>query len=133
MNTIAKSGGIYFLIVFVLAFLFGIVRVTVLVPRVGERYAELAEMPLLFVVIFFAARWLVKRFAFEGKRGRALLAGILAATLLLVVEFSVVLWIRGLTLEEFFVERDPISGGVYYLMVIVFAAAPAFFAARASK
>jgi hypothetical protein len=132
MSRIAKAGGVYFLVVFATAFVFGIFRVSVVVPQIGERFAELIEMPFLFVVIVFAAKWLVIRFAFNGRWERALLAGILAAMFLLVVEFSVVLWIRGLTLEEFFAGRDSVAGVVYYAMVIVFAVAPALFAGRKS-
>ncbi|MEO8466991.1 MAG: hypothetical protein ABI640_16775 [Gammaproteobacteria bacterium] len=38
----------YFALVFGVAFLFGMIRVPLIVPRIGERYAELAELPNRF-------------------------------------------------------------------------------------
>jgi len=43
---------------------------------------------------------------------------------MIAFEFTLVLWIRGLTLSEYFRERDPVTGFVYYLMLVVFAAMP---------
>jgi hypothetical protein len=45
---------------------------------------------------------------------------------LVLVEFSVVLGIRGVSITEYFAERDPIAGGAYALMLIIFAAMPWF-------
>ncbi|MDI1243385.1 MAG: hypothetical protein PSX80_15845, partial [bacterium] len=55
----------------------------------------------------------------------ALSVGVVAAGLLLLVEFSIVLWIRGLTLSEFLEDRDPVAGTLYYVAVVIFAAMPA--------
>ena len=65
---VLKSAATYFALVFGAGFVFGAVRVTWLVPRLGERAAELAEMPLMFVVIVFAARFVVRRFALPPNR-----------------------------------------------------------------
>jgi hypothetical protein len=50
--------------------------------------------------------------------------GLIGFALLLIAEFAVVLWLRGLTLNEYFAGRDPVSGTVYYVMLIVFAMMP---------
>lgn len=44
-------------------FVLGALRVTLLVPRLGKRIAELGEMPLMFGVILVAARFVIRRFA----------------------------------------------------------------------
>ena len=44
----------------------------------------------------------------------------------MLVEFSFVLGIRGLSVSEYFADRDPIAGGVYVFMLIIFAAMPWF-------
>ena len=44
-----KSAVLYFAIVLGTGFVLGSVRVPFLVPRFGERYAELLEMPIMFV------------------------------------------------------------------------------------
>lgn len=122
------AGAIYFALVFAAGFAMGLFRLPILVPRFGERIAELIEAPFMIVVILLAARWLVKRFAMARETLRPIQTGIFAAILLLTVEFSVVLWIRGISLSEFFAERDPIAAAAYYIMVALFAVAPLIFA-----
>jgi uncharacterized membrane protein len=43
---------------------------------------------------------------------------------LLASEFSLVLWLRGLTISEYLAGRDPISGTVYYVLLGIFAIMP---------
>jgi len=50
--------------------------------------------------------------------------GFVALGLLLVVEFTVVLWLRGLTIGEYFARRDPVAGAAYIMMLGVFAVMP---------
>ena len=52
---------VYFALVFDVKFLLGLIRVPFIVPRIGERYAELAEMPLMFVAIYFASRYVLRK------------------------------------------------------------------------
>ncbi len=121
---IVKAGALYFACVFGAGFALGAVRVSLLVPRLGMRTAELIEMPLMLAVIVFAARWVVRRCALPPKPAARLGAGVLALAMLLVAEFTLVLWLQGLTLERYFASRDPVSGSVYAAMLIVFAAMP---------
>jgi hypothetical protein len=116
-------GAVYFALVFGAGFLLGIVRVLTLEPRLGARWAELVEAPLMLVVIVVSARFVVRRF--PAPRGAGyLISGAIALLLLLLVELSVVLGMRGLTLSEYFAERDPVAGSVYVVLLIVFAAMP---------
>jgi hypothetical protein len=85
------------------------------------RLAELMEFPVMLVVIVLAARWLVRIFQLTV---HTLLVGFLALGLMIAFEFTLVLWLRGLTISEYLRERDPVSGVVYYLMLLVFAAMP---------
>ncbi len=57
-----KPGVVYFVIVFSIAFIFGIISTLFLVPRIGERWAELPEIPFLLIVILFTARWIARKF-----------------------------------------------------------------------
>ncbi len=133
MIGVFKAGVVYFAVVFGVGFLLGMIRVPLLVPRLGQRIAELIELPLLFVAIFLTARWIVRRSALHGRPIRSILIGAVAAILLLLVEFSVVLWIRGVTFSEFFANRDPIAGTFYYLAVAIFAAMPVIISFGSSK
>ena len=114
---------IYFCLVFGVGFLLGIVRVLVLVPRIGELRAEIAEAPLMLAAIFLSAKFIVHRFP-ALHRASYLVSGGVALLILVLVEFSVVLGIRGISISQYFAERDPVAGGVYVLMLIIFAAMP---------
>jgi|SRR6187200_887452 len=116
-------GAVYFALVFGVGFLLGILRVLVLVPSLGERWAELAEMPLMLIAIIFAARFVVRRFP-ATQRASSLVSGGIALVLLIVVEFSVVLALRGMSISQYFAERDPVAGSVYVGMLVVFAVMP---------
>lgn len=122
--TILKTGLIYFLLVFGVGFILGPIRILWLVPRLGERSAELIEMPFMLAAIILIARWMIRRFQIPTDTGVRLGMGFLAVVLLISVEFTMVLKLRGLTLEQYFQSRDPISGTVYYLMLVVFALMP---------
>lgn len=50
--------------------------------------------------------------------------GLLAAGLLLVAEFTLVLRLRGLALEDYLASRDPVSGSAYYASVLLLALFP---------
>jgi hypothetical protein len=116
-------GAVYFALVFGVGFLLGIARVLLLEPRLGERWAELAEMPPMLIAIILSARFVVRRFP-ASQRGSYLVSGGVALLLLVVVEFSAVLGLRGLSIGQYFAERDPVAGSVYVLMLIIFAAMP---------
>lgn len=116
-------GVAYFGLVFGVGFLLGIIRVLALEPRLGERWAELAEMPLMFIAIIVSARFAVRRFP-ATQRASYLLSGGIALCLLVAVELSVVLAIRGLSIRQYFAERDPVAGSVYVAMLVVFALMP---------
>jgi hypothetical protein len=113
----------YFAIVFGAGFVLGTLRVTMLVPRLGERKAELAEAPLMLAASFFAARFVVRRVPAEDRLDH-LWSGLLALAVMLAVEFSVVLSLRGLSLAEYFATRDPIAGAVYVALLAAFALMP---------
>ena len=51
-----KAGLAYFALVFGAGFMLGVLRGEFLVPRFGERMAELGEMPLMLAVILVSAR-----------------------------------------------------------------------------
>lgn len=61
-------GTIYFGLVFSVGFVLGIARVLLLVPQLGERWAEIAEAPLMLVAILFSARFIVRRFPLFASR-----------------------------------------------------------------
>jgi hypothetical protein len=125
---ILTAGVCYFALVFSAGFILGIIRTLFLIPLTGTRNAELLEMPIMFAVTIFAARWIVRRFTIPYKIFDRLSFGFIALALLLSVEFTLVLWLRGISISEYFATRDPVSGAVYYAALLVFALMPVFVA-----
>ena len=127
---IVKAGGLYFALVFAAGFALGSIRVLWVVPRFGERTAELMETPIMLVVTILAARWTARRLIVPPTPSTRLGVGFVALGLLLVAEFTVVLWLRGLTIAQYFASRDPVAGTVYIVMLGVFAIMPLLVARR---
>ena len=121
---ILKAGVLYFALVFGAGFVLGTIRTLWVVQRVGTRKAELMETPIMLVVTIVAARWTVLRLSVPMMWSARLEMGCIALVLMLIAEFGFVLWIRGLSIKEYFSTRDPVSGAAYYLLLVVFAIMP---------
>jgi hypothetical protein len=120
-----KAGVIYFALVFGAGFVLGFIRVAWVAPPLGTRTAELLEAPIMLAVIILAARRVVRRFVAPPPGLVGLLAiGVLALALMLTLEFTLVLWLRGWTLADYYASRDPVSGTVYEIMLGIFAIMP---------
>ena len=127
---ILKAGLLYFALVFGAGFILGPIRILFVVPRFGTRMAELMEAPIMIAVIIIAARWIVRRLALPPMLTDRLGMGCIALGLLLLAEITLVLWLRGLSISEYFASRDPVSGTVYYVSLGVFAIMPLLVARR---
>ena len=123
MNVL-KAALLYVALVFGAGFALGPVRLLWAVPRFGVRTAELMEMPIMLVVTIVAARWVIRRLGVPPTARARLGMGCAAFGLLLVAEFGLVLHLRGLSIQEYFASRDPVSGTAYYLMLGVVAVLP---------
>lgn len=121
---VLEAGVLYFALVFAVGFVLGAVRTLWVVPRVGTRTAELMEMPIMLVVTIVAARWTVLRLSVPMMWSSRLGMGCMAVVLMLVAEFGFVLWVRGISIKDYLATRDPVSGTVYYAMLVVFAIMP---------
>ena len=119
-----RAGLVYFALVLGAGFALGTVRVPFIVPRIGERWAELAEMPIMAAVIFFAAGYVLRRFPEVRFRGRSLVVGLLALTLAVCAELGLAVALQSQTLGEYLNSRDRVSGSVYLAMLVVFALMP---------
>ncbi len=97
---------------------------TVLVPRLGERIAELIEMPFMFIVIFLAARFIAIRFALPATVAVRLSTGFIALGLLIAAELLLTVAFQDQSLGQYVASRDPVSGSVYLVMLLLFAAMP---------
>lgn len=121
-----KAGLVYFALVFGAGFMLGAIRITFIVPRVGERIAELGEMPIMFVVTLVAARFVIRHFAVLPSMPARLGTGLLALVLLLAAELVLAAVLQERSLADYVSSRDPVSGGAYLAMLVLFALMPAF-------
>ena len=119
-----RAGIAYFLLVFGAGFVLGVIRTLWVEPQVGARLAELSEMPLMLGVIILAARWTIRRLGVPARLPQRLGMGFLGLGLLVAAELALVVALRGMTLQDSFATRDPLTGTLYYLMLGVFALMP---------
>lgn len=124
MSQTIRAGFAYFALVLGAGFILGVLRVPLLVPRIGERWAELAEMPIMAAVIFLAAGYILRRFPDIRSPARSLLAGTLAFVLSVTAELGLATLLQDRTLSEFISSRDKVSGSVYVALLLVFAVMP---------
>ena len=124
MSMTIRAALVYFAIVLGTGFVLGVFRVPILVPRIGARWAELLEMPVMAAVIVFAAGYVLRRFPEIRSPGRSLVAGILALALSVAAELELAGLLQNQTLAEFIRGRDKVSGSVYIGLLLVFAVMP---------
>jgi len=127
---VIRASADYFALVFGAGFLLGLVRVPYLVPRFGERTAELLEAPVMLVVLFFASRYIVRHFGLGSKARQAMAVGLVALVLLVLVELFLALALTGRCVTEYVYDRDPISGSVYLVLLLIYAVLPWLHARR---
>ena len=123
MNTL-KLSIVYFALIFGTGFMLGTIRVLWIVPKIGVRTAELIEMLPMFVAILLSARWINQHLADADNISTRLKIGFLALSFLLVAEIAIGMVLQGASISEVLLNHDPISGTVYYVMLILFALMP---------
>jgi hypothetical protein len=121
---VARAGAVYFAVVFAAGFALGVIRTLLVVPRVGARAAELGEIPVMLVVSYLAARWVIRRRKVSPAASARLTMGLLALCLLVAAELALTLPVRGQTLTEYLASRDPVSGVAYAASLGIFALLP---------
>jgi len=119
-----KAAVAYFALVLGTGFVLGTIRVPFLVPRLGERYAELLEMPIMFVVIVLAARYVVRRFKLPPSPSVRLLVGFAALAMSVLAELLLAAALQDLSVGQYLASRDPVSGSVYLFVLLLFALMP---------
>ena len=131
MNTIQptpmasfKAAVAYFALVLGAGFVLGTIRLPFLVPRLGERYAELLEMPIMFVVIVLAARYVVRRYILPPSPSVRLLVGFAALVMSALAELLMAAALQDVSVGQYIASRDPVSGSVYLFMLLLFALMP---------
>jgi len=92
------AGIAYCGVVFAVGFVLGALRVTLVVPRLGETVA--LELPVILAISWMACRWLIVRFAVPADRNARLVMGATAFAVLMAAELGVSMIIFGRTLAD---------------------------------
>jgi hypothetical protein len=100
MRRALAGATVYLLILFALGFALGIVRVTQLIPRIGELAATLAEVPVMPTAAYFICRWSIRHW--QVVHTPAVRWAMVGWFLLLLAVFETVLGMMlfGQTMEE---------------------------------
>lgn len=126
---VVKAAATYFLIVFSAGFILGLIRVPLLVPRMGARASELLEIPVMLVVVTWSAHRIAAQ-NLDLSRDRLLAVGALALFFMSTAELAMAMALSGQAAWEYVVSRDPVSGTAYLLALLLFAVAPYAFSCR---
>jgi hypothetical protein len=97
-----KAGAIYFAVVFCIAFLLGIFRIFVLVPRFGTLIAVLCELPVMLGISWVACRWIINSLSIPAKMMDRTIMGVVAFVLLMIAELCLSLLLFNRTISGHF-------------------------------
>ena len=124
MESPLRAGFVYFVIVFTIGFILGAIRVLAVVPRIGEFFAVLIELPLMLTAAWIVCNSLIARFQVAPKVFDRIMMGASAFTYLLIAEIFLSTWILDNPIESIFVGYLTIHGFVGLCGQLAFAAIP---------
>ena len=95
-----KAALAYFATVFLAGFVFGAVRVLVVVPHVGDEFAVLIELPFMLTLSWFACASIAVRFSVPAMIAPRMVMGSVAFVLLMAAEANLSIFAVGRTLAQ---------------------------------
>jgi hypothetical protein len=118
-----KAGAIYAIIVFLIGFIFGTIRLLLLVPRLGETTAVIIEAPIMLAASCFVCRWCVDRLDVAATVSARSLMGLVAFLVLSLAEFGLGAVLGRLLTDQLAIYKSP-SGAIGLAAQAVFAMFP---------
>jgi hypothetical protein len=82
------AGALYAAVVFLIGFIFGSLRVMLLVPALSDTTAVLLELPFILLASWFVCRWCVDRLGVCRSKQARVLMSVVAFVVLMVAEFG---------------------------------------------
>lgn len=128
-----RAGFVYSALVFGTGFILGCVRVPFLAPRLGERWAELAEMPVMAAAVVYSARLVERRFSLSTDVATRLAVGGIGLIFLLAAELALVRPLRDESIAEYVAGKDRLAGTVYVAMLGLYTLMPLLLARHGRK
>ena len=115
---------LYFGLVFGAGSLLGPIRMLWLEPRFGPIIATACEAPFLFLAMLIAARWSPRILNIRQDSKALVWIGIGSLVLLLIADFIVGFWLRGISPTNQFVQLLTGQGKIYVGLLALFAIMP---------
>jgi hypothetical protein len=118
------AGLVYVAMVFMVGFGLGAIRVTLIVPHLGETLAVLLEAPIMLAISWKASHWCVARFQVPAGAGARIIMGAVALAILLLAELSVSAFFFGRSATQYVASYRSMAGIIGLAAQIAFAALP---------
>jgi len=118
-----KAGALYAIIVFLIGFILGTIRVLLVAPRLGETTAVILEAPMMLAASWFVCRWCVDRLDVRRTVPARLLMGLVAFLVLMSAEVEL-----GIVLDRSIIDQlamyKSASGAIGLAAQVIFAMFP---------
>jgi len=124
VQTALRAGIAYFAVVFAAGFVLGVLRILVVIPKLGELTAVLIELPVILALSWWVSRWLTARFGVGGTMGPRLVMGAVAFGVLMVAEAGMAVLLFGRSLSQHFAGYREMTALIGLLGQIVFGLIP---------
>lgn len=124
VRSFASFAGLYFAAVFALGFVFAPVREWVLRPAFGTRYAEVVEILVMLVAIFYISAGLVKLMQSKISHQTLGAASCFTVVLIVLADLLVGISLRDMTWLEVWTHRDLVSSVAYHGALLFTALVP---------
>lgn len=109
---VLKAGIMYFLVAVGAEFVLEVIRLQVVALHVGERLAEMLEIPNVLLATMIGSRWVVDLFTLPPLPGIRLGVGLVALCLMLISEWTVIQALQSLSVEGYVTTQDAAVGTI---------------------
>jgi hypothetical protein len=124
MGNASRAGAIYAVIVFLIGFVLGTIRILLVAPRLGDTPAVILETPIILAASWFVCRGCVGRFRVRRRVGLRFVMCAVAFLVLMAAEFALGELVFGRSLVEQLAGYGSTPGVIGLAAQIVFAAFP---------
>ena len=118
-----KAGALYAIIVFLIGFILGTIRVLLLAPRLGETIAVIVEAPMILAASWFVCRWCVERLDLRRTVPARSLMGLVAFLVLMAFEVGLGA-VFGRSLVDQLAAYRSLAGAIGFAAQMIFAMFP---------
>ncbi|NGZ59267.1 MAG: hypothetical protein CV081_02025 [Nitrospira sp. LK265] len=109
---VLKAGTIYYLVAVGAEFVLEVIRLQVVALHIGEKLAEMLEIPNVLLATMIGARWVVDRFTLPPLPGIRLGVGLVALCLMLISEWTVIQTLQSLSFQGYITSQDAAVGTI---------------------